>query len=134
LRRAFLGESNRQQTEDNEQVGREADALMGIEKEWAKRRQAEQAQQNQPQAKKTTGEKNLIVKPVTQSEKQTRTPPSRDAVGKKVGVSGLTAERSALGRPGYGRPKADREDGGARCDPARQRDGTSHRVRKAYSL
>jgi hypothetical protein len=87
---------NRQRTKDNEQMGREANALLEIEQERAKRRQAEQAKQNQPQAKKTSSEKSLNVKPVTHSEKKTRTPPSRDAVGKKVGVSGLTAERSAF--------------------------------------
>jgi hypothetical protein len=37
--------SHRQQTKDNEQVGREAGTLMSIEKERAKRRQAENAKE-----------------------------------------------------------------------------------------
>jgi hypothetical protein len=59
---------------------------MGIEKERAKRRQAEQARQNQPQAKKTNDDKTQNKKPVTDSGKGQ----SRDAVGEKVGVNGKT--------------------------------------------
>jgi hypothetical protein len=66
---------------------REAAALLEVEKERAKRRQAEQAKVNQPQAK--------------QSQKQETNPASeksqaRDSVGEKVGVSGLTAQRAAF--------------------------------------
>lgn len=85
-----LIESNRQRVKENEQIGREVDALLGIEQERAKRRQEEHAK-TAPGKKKET-----LVKPVTQVKIQTRTPPSRDTVGKKVGVSGLTAGRAAF--------------------------------------
>ncbi len=61
---------------------------MEIEKERAKRRQAEQARQNQPQAKKPDRENSQNVKRVTQAEKRTRTPLRHDTVGEKVGMSG----------------------------------------------
>ena len=51
-----------------------------------------QAKQNQPQAKKTKSGRDQNKKPVIDSEKGQ----SRDAVGEKGGVSGLTAERSAF--------------------------------------
>jgi hypothetical protein len=56
---AFI-ELNCQRTKDNEQVGREADTLKMIERERAKRRQAEQTKQHQPQVKKANGGKSLI--------------------------------------------------------------------------
>jgi hypothetical protein len=101
-----LIESNRQRIKDNEQVGKEADALMGIEKERAKRRQAENAKETT--AKRTNSENGTKVKPVTLSEhpmseaweadqkRKEQKAKTRDTVGEKVGVSGLTAERSAF--------------------------------------
>jgi hypothetical protein len=68
---------------------------MSIEKERAKRRQAEQAKQNQPQAKKTNDEKSQKREPVPTSEKKEKER-ARDTVGEKVGVSGKTAEQSAF--------------------------------------
>jgi hypothetical protein len=66
---------------------KESMTLLKIEKERAKQRQAEQARANQPQARKS-----LKVELISPAEKNK----ARDAVGKKVGVSGLTAERAVL--------------------------------------
>jgi hypothetical protein len=71
-----LIESNRQRAKDNIEMGRESDALMGIEAERAKWRQAAQAKVNLKQ-----GTKRPNKKLVTASEKGQ----SRDTVGKKVG-------------------------------------------------
>jgi hypothetical protein len=79
---------------------------MGIEKERAKRRQAENAKETT--AKRTNSENGTKVKPVTLSEhpmseaweadqkRKEQKAKTRDTVGEKVGVSGLTAERSAF--------------------------------------
>jgi len=76
-------ESDRQRVKTNEQIGREAAVLLQVEKERAKRRQAEQARTNQLQAKKSQNRE-----PVPTSEAGR----AREAVGKKTGTSGKTAE------------------------------------------
>jgi hypothetical protein len=58
----------------HEQIGREAAALLEVERERAKQRQADQAKENQPQAKKPSQNR----KPVSGSEKGK----ASEAVGK----------------------------------------------------
>jgi hypothetical protein len=70
--------SNRQWTKDKEQVGREADALMGIEKERAKRRQIAVQNNNAAKAVKET---------IPEQDKKPKSQ-TRDTVGEKVEVSG----------------------------------------------
>jgi hypothetical protein len=65
---------------------------MGFEAERAKRRQAEHARQNQPQAKKTNGATSQKGSPVTPSEKGK----TQKKVAEKLGIGQLTAERSAF--------------------------------------
>jgi len=81
-----LIESNKQRAKTNEQIGRESQALLDVESQRAKQRQAQQALANQPQA--------------TQFQKVVTLPPSetgkaRDKVGAQLGVSGSKAERAA---------------------------------------
>jgi hypothetical protein len=83
----------RQRTKDHEQEGREYAALIGIEKERAKRRQAENAKETT--AKRTNKEKHTKRESVPTSEKKEKER-ARDAVGEKVGTSGKTAEQSAF--------------------------------------
>jgi hypothetical protein len=78
--------SNRQRTKGNEQVGREADALMGIEKERAKRRMAEQAKANLKQ-----GTERSKPEPVPALEKTKRT--KRVATSSSLQVCIATAYR-----------------------------------------
>jgi hypothetical protein len=52
---------NRQRDKTNEQRMNETAARDGIERERAKRRQAEQAKQNQPQAKKLTVTEAILL-------------------------------------------------------------------------
>jgi hypothetical protein len=86
------GGNTAQRTKDNEQIGREADALIGIEKERAKRRQAEQAKKNQPRAKKANSGERQKQELVPTSEKKAQ---ARDTVGEKVGaILAETAQRS----------------------------------------
>lgn len=72
-----LIESNRQRHKTNEQLGREADALMSVEAERARRRQA--------------------VRSVLLSENFPEVKPGRasDVVGEKLGVSGKQVEKAA---------------------------------------
>jgi len=81
-----LVETNHQRVKTNEQIGREAAVLLRVEKERAKRRQAENAKATA--AQKTSSNKERVP---TSKEGQ-----SRDAVGKKTGRSGKTAERAAF--------------------------------------
>jgi hypothetical protein len=73
----------KQQEKTNEQIGREATVLLEVERERAKRRQQEALKQ---------GEKKPVRELVPTRDKGR----SRDAVGAKVGVSGLTAQRSRI--------------------------------------
>ena len=87
---------NRQRTKTNEQIGRESAALMGIETERAKRRQAEagkSAASGRPAAKKDR-EPNPTHSP---KKEQGR---ARDKAGEKTGVSGKTAQRIGLSGSG----------------------------------
>lgn len=82
-----LIESNRQRVKSNEQIGREANALLGIEQARAKVRQAKAAQQTNTKLKRG---KKTLVEPVPPP----KTGKARDAVGSKLGTSGKTAEQA----------------------------------------
>jgi hypothetical protein len=94
-----LIESNRQRVKDNEQIGRESEALRDIERARAKRRQATSTGGPKPQHRKLVSYACPDChRSYTQKDEHLcpSKGQSRDAVGKKVGTSGLTAERSAF--------------------------------------
>jgi hypothetical protein len=80
-----LIEANRQRVKTNEQIGSESAAILAIERERAKLRQAENARANQPQAKRS---QNPDLVPG--SEKKDKGD-ARDKAGEKTGVNGKTA-------------------------------------------
>jgi len=81
-----LIESNKQRAKTGEQIGREAQALLDVESQRAKRRQAQQALMNQPQASPV---QNSVI--LRTSEKGR----ANDKVGEQLGISGSKAVRAA---------------------------------------
>jgi protein gp37/ParB-like chromosome segregation protein Spo0J len=86
-----LVESNRQREKTREMFGREGLVLLHVEAERAKRRQAEQARLNQPQASIQTIQNEERV---PHSGKQPRAPQARDLAAAKIGISGRHLEKA----------------------------------------
>lgn len=78
--------TNKQRKKTNEQIGREAQMLLGVERQRAQERQTEGQKTG---GKKRRGSSVESVPPSTEKGK------ARDKVGEALGISGKTAERSA---------------------------------------
>ncbi len=102
-----LIESNKQRAKTNEQIGREAQALLDVESQRAKRRREEAAQRaNDERARQATAvmlppapsvadEHELLPEAVKVILPEPPKGQARDKVGEQLGVSGSKAERAA---------------------------------------
>lgn len=138
-----LVESNRQRVKTNEQLGREAEALLGVEKKRAEARQAQAARRGGRASGASRRGESKVVDPVPQpsSGDQTKVPdpvpePSgetgeaRDKVGASLGVSGRTAGQAAA----VARVLDALEEAGQDEEAAGLRRVLNQSVRAAYTL